>query len=432
MSAAATGRRADERGWLGASAALIAFAAVARIHNAISYPPLLDFDGPGHALNVFALYQGRLPSRQLWSGFHPPVYYALGAALWRLLPEAIPVHAALRLLSALAGFGALAIAWRTLPRFTARADAAVAIALVASAPVFAIATSMLGNETACAFFATAALARLCAIPAEAPRALRHAAPTALLASLAALCKSTGLGVVAVVALSYLWKLRRDPRRARRVLLVASAVPLLLLGPFYGRLVLEGGSTLAAVRGGALRDGLGNEMAAQPPGERHLADYLAFPPAAILAPVKEAPGMLRSVPGLLYASTWADGHGQFLPARSRPVLTAAAVSALLGLVPSAIAALGAFQIVRHRRTYASAAPLLAFALLLLAAFLAQTWAVPVYSAVKASYLLPALLPAALALAVGLAGVPPGARGALRAALLAIGAFATGVTWYGWWL
>jgi hypothetical protein len=208
-------------------------------------------------------------------------------------------------------------------------------------------------------------------------------------------------------------------------------PLALLAPYYGSLVAEGGSPLAAVRGGELRDGLGNEMAAQPPGERHLSDYLAFPPAAVLAPFKEAPGLVRSVPGLLYASTWADGHGQFLPSARRSVQAAAASSALLGLLPTALAVLGALRIGRHPRAYPRVGPLFAFALLLAAAFAAQTWAVPVYSAVKASYLLPALLPAALALAAGLSAARGRARTALRAALLAIGAFATFVTWYGWW-
>jgi hypothetical protein len=74
----------------------VAAAVVARIHNAFAFPALADFDGPGHALNFFALYEGRLPDPASWSGFHPPLAYALGAALWHLLPDAIPVHAALR------------------------------------------------------------------------------------------------------------------------------------------------------------------------------------------------------------------------------------------------------------------------------------------------------------------------------------------------
>ena len=62
---------------------------------------------------------------------------------------------------------------------------------------------------------------------------------------------------------------------------------------------------------------------------------------------------------------------------------------------------------------------------------QTWVVPRYSAVKASYLLPALLPFALALAVGVSSTRGVLRGFVRVFLLLFSAFATVVTWYGWW-
>ena len=61
---------------------------------------------------------------------------------------------------------------------------------------------------------------------------------------------------------------------------------------------------------------------------------------------------------------------------------------------------------------------------------QAWTVPHYSAVKASYLLPAILPAALLLASGMEGLPRG-RLAARAALLVLAAGYTALTWYGWW-
>jgi hypothetical protein len=420
-----------ERAWTFAALAVVGAALVARIHNAFAYPPLLDFDAAPHALNVFAFYEGRLPDPKSWAGFHPPLYFALGALLWRILPDAIPVHVALRLLSAAAGFGALAIVWRTLRRLVSPADAAVATALVAGAPVFAIATSMLGNETTCALFATAALARLCAIPSDPARAVAHAWPTALFASLAALSKSTGLGVVAVVALAYPAALRTRPRTALRVALICAGLPLLLLAPHYGRLVYASGSLRPVIGGGAPSDAAGSEMAAQPPGERHLSDYVLLPSATFFAPFKEAPEMMRSVPGLLHATTWADGHGQFLPATSQRVVTAAALCSLFGLLPSALALAGAIRIVRERRAYPAAAAPMLFAALLFVAFLVQTWVVPHYSAVKASYLLPALLPATLALAVGVGATRGAARGFLRAVLLIFSAFATAVTWYGWW-
>ena len=419
------------RGWQLASAALIAAAVAGRIHNAVAFPPLRDFDGAAHALYVFSLHQGALPDWRTWAGFHPPLYYAVGAALWSVLPESIPVHTGLRLLSAAAGLGAIAIAWRVLARSASGADAAVTAASVACAPVVALATSMLGNETTCALFSTAALAGLVQAPGEPRVEVRRAVRSGLLAALAAFSKSTGLLVVAFVALGHAARVRHAGSAALAKVALAVALPaLLLLAPFYAPRLREDASPLSLVRGGAPSDALGSEMAAQPPGKRHVADYFMLPPAMLAAPFKDAPGMLLSVPGLLWASTWADGHGQFLPARVRSVVRAAALSALLGLVPSALALAGAIRLLR-RRLWPGARWPLAFAFALFAAWLAQVWLVPVYSAVKASYLLPALLAFALALAAGLDGLRGAARAAARAALLAIGAFQVFLFWYGWW-
>ncbi|RIL07580.1 MAG: hypothetical protein DCC71_02295, partial [Proteobacteria bacterium] len=214
-------------------------------------------------------------------------------------------------------------------------------------------------------------------------------------------------------------------------LAAAALPAaLLLAPVYGPRVVESGSLLSIVRGGDPSDAQGSEMAAQPPGVRHVADYFLVPIATFLAPFKDAPGMVRSVPGLLYASTWADGHGQFLPVRVPAVVGAAAVGSLLGLFPTALAIAGLVRIAR-RRAFAGTAPALAFGALLVVALLVQTWVVPVYSAVKASYLLSASIAAAIALAAGLAALAGRGRAAARAALLGVGAYATFLTWYGWW-
>lgn len=418
--------------WQIASLVSVGVALCARLHNAFAYPPLQDFDAAPHAQYVFALYEGHLPDPRTWAGFHPPLYYALGAALWRLLPEAIPVHAALRLLAAAFGFGSVAIVWRALRRVAAPADAAVVAALVACVPVMAIATSMMGNETACAFFATAALARTLAIPAAPRDAIRHALPTVLLAAAAALSKSTGLGVLGVVAVLYAWRLRHARETWPRAALVLAVLPLVLLAPHYGRLLAVTGNPLSVISGGVPSDLVGSEMAAQPPGERHLAHYVSFPLAAIAAPFREAPGMVESVPGMLYASTWADAHGQFLLVTSQAVVAAAAIAALLGLLPTGLAVSGGVRILRSASLRAKCAAPLLYAALLFTAFLVQTWLVPRYSAVKASYLLSALLAPALGIAIALGARGPILRNFLRGSLLAIAAYTTFLTWWGWWL
>lgn len=420
------------RRWQAASLVVVAAAAAARVHNAFAFPPLHDFDGAGHALNVFRLYQGRLPDPATWSGFHPPLFHAAGAALWSLLPAAVPVHAGLRLLSAAAGFAALVVASRALARFVPRADAAVAIALVAGSAVFALPTSMLGNETTCVLFTTLALAALARTPAsEDPRATRHAMGTVGLAALAALAKSTGLVAVGVSWLWLAWRGRRSPARALRPLALSALVAVLLLGAHYGRLLAHGGSLLAPLSGYAHSEAMRAAMSGQPPGFRSLAHYLRVPRSALVAPFHDAPGMVTSVPGLLYASTWADGHGRLLPAKDPRVARVAALLAIGGLLPTAIGCLGARAAWRRRHRLGPTAPWFLFAALLLAGFVVQSWLLPYYSAVKASYLLPALLPFALLLALGTASLPGGARAAARAALLAYALAAGWATRWGWW-
>jgi 4-amino-4-deoxy-L-arabinose transferase-like glycosyltransferase len=298
---------------------------------------------------------------------------------------------------------------------------------------------MLGNETTCALFATAALLRLvgegpgrAAARDGATSDLRHAAITGALAGLAALAKSTGLLVAAVVALVYLLRLRAEPARALRVALVAGGVAALVASPHYLRLAIRsGGEPLAVITGAALSPELAAEMASQPPGERHLGDYLLLPPAMLFAPVHAAPGMERSVPGLLYASLFADGHAQYLPASVRPVLLAEVILALLGLLPTALGGFGFWLVLRDpARRRALGAPLL-FLVLLLASWLRYTWMLPTFAAVKASYLLPALLAPVAALAVGLSWFEGRARAALRGALLGIAALSAAVTTWGWW-
>lgn len=425
------GESAPPGGWLLAAAVVALVSMAARFHNAFAYPPLRDFDGAGHALNAFALHGGELPDPLSWSGFHPPLAYAVGAGLWRLLPESVPVHASLRLASAAAGIGALFLIWRELSRRFPAQDAAAVSALALSAPVVVIATSMIGNEALCTFWVTACLVWLMR-PFEGSRAVRHAAVTGLMAGAATLSKSTGLVVVAAAALFYALRLRRDPRRLAATVATLLATSALLTAPHTLRLMRATGSgPLAVMSGGVGSPDARGAMQVQPPGERHLSDYLRVPPATFLAPFYLEPGMLESVPGLLYASTWADAHAQFLPPGVDPaILRAEVATSLGGLLPTALAAWGLVTILRRRRELDVFLGPFLFGALLAGAFAVQAWTVPHYSAIKASYLLPAALPASVLLAAGL-GELRRARGVARAGLLALAAACTALTWYGWW-
>jgi len=417
-------------GEIGAGALLVA-AVTVRIHNAFALPFLLDFDAAGHLANAADLYGGRLPDPRSWVGFHPPLHHALGAALWQVQPDALPLHVGLRLLSVVAGAGIALLLWLGLRRVFDGPDAAVASASAFCVPAVVGATSMLGNEALCALLATAALVRLLPPRADAFRRTRHAMGTGALAGAATLAKSTGLWVVAVAAGSYAWALRASPRRALVGALAVCGVALFLAAPHYARLAARTGDPMAAVTGAAAAPDLREYMALQPPGERRVADYLRIPAATFTRPVHHAPGLHHSVPGLLYASTWSAAHGALLPLAGPGLDPARRALAALGLLPTALLLVGAVRALRRGALRAALAPQLVFAAGLLAALLAYTWVVPTYSAVKASYLLPAILPGAALLAAGLGALPARARAAARAALLLVAAACTALTAVGWW-
>src|SRR4029450_1234364 len=88
-----------ERSITALSAAVAIFAVATRVHDVTAFPALQDSAAPGPALNVVDLFEGHLPSLRSWSGSQPPLYHALGAALWTVLPEQVPVHLTLRLIS---------------------------------------------------------------------------------------------------------------------------------------------------------------------------------------------------------------------------------------------------------------------------------------------------------------------------------------------
>jgi hypothetical protein len=441
MTAGESPSRELERAWLAAAGVVTLAAVLVRVHNALVFPPLQDRDGPGHVLNVFALREGQLPSPTSWSGIHPPLYHAAGALLWSLAPESLPVHVVLRWLSAAAGFAAVVVIWRVLLRFVSAADAAGVAAFVLGVPVFAITTSMLGNETTGLLFVTLALARLTQAAQMSRAGSRHALGTALVLFLALLSKATSLLAVAAAVVTYLFHCRHRPRQAVGCAVLVGVVPLALVAPYYLRIVhASGGTPLAFAIGVGLSPDKAMMAAKQPPGERALGDYLYVPIATLLLPTYQAAGMTRSVPGLLYASVWADAHDEFLgPTVTRallargpvssPLLHAQAASAVLGLLPTGLAILGAFRLAR-RPDPRLLGPLL-FGVLLFASLLRYSWILPYYSTVKASYLLPAALPACLALAAGLECFRGRVRGGIRAVLLGLSMLATTLTSYACW-
>jgi hypothetical protein len=419
--------------WIALAIAVAIAGVVARIHNIQFFDALMEPDGNGHALHVLAWYDGRLPDPRSWSGFHPPLYYMLGAALWHISPDAVPVHVTLRLLSAFFGAATVWLVWRTLRRSFPPADAALLATFAWCLPFVVMVTSAMGNETLGALLTTMLLVRMMRLPENDAALPRHALGTGALAGVGLLAKSSSLLALAAAGLGYLVRLRADPVRALQVGAIVGVVALAIGAPHYLRIAsVAGGSPLSAFSAASVSPEVAAVMAAQPPGERTLADYVSFPSATLSEPAYDAPGMTSSVPGLLYVSIWADGHGGFLPIGESPdVLRAQVAMVLAGLLPTALLLLGAVRVARQLGSHAQwLCPLILLAAMSIA-FLVYSWRYPTYAAVKARYMLPALLPLTYLAGQGLTAAALPLRHLLRGALLAIAVGSTALTYWGWW-
>ena len=155
------------------------------------------------------------------------------------------------------------------------------------------------------------------------------------------------------------------------------------------------------------------------GVRFARDYFAFPLRLFSDPNPQAPHMLHSVWGTAYASAWADTYRESDVERAleagRQRRRSTSLMVTLGLVPSLLALAGAglaVRDVRRGRRRATYLPLLLLAAASVGAFAAFAWRVPIWSALKASYLLPLSLPYAAFLCRGVEALAARGGGAWR--------------------
>jgi tetratricopeptide (TPR) repeat protein len=177
--------------------------------------------------------------------------------------------------------------------------------------------------------------------------------------------------------------------------VIAAVALALASPYYVRNIAEFGTPFELSRGYPLIQQVERD---QPPGERSVSDYLRLSPRMFSDPNPLAPHLLRSIWSTAYLNVWADIYRESDVERAleseratRPAMTRMAIA---GIVPTAFAGLGALLAVadvRRGRRRAVYVPMLLLAAATVGAFLVFTWRVPIWSAVKASYLLGLSLP-----------------------------------------
>jgi len=401
------GRARPGAGWAAAGLALAAVGVALRVNNALDFPLDKGFDAVAKWEYVALLMtRWTLPAPDaFWSAAHPPLFYALAAAIGRALgsPEKAVVVTAVRLIGSACGLLlvglAVALARRWQPESPRRAFLAALLLLFL--PVHVYTSAMLGEE-----LLVAAWVSLCVVgvawdlaegrPHPGPG---RAALFGLLGGLALLTKPTGALALAAGAGAYLLD------GVRRGDLGGGALRALALGGagaavggwFYLRnwigwgYLYPHGLEIHAI------------MYRVPPGERGLADYLYVPLATWAHPHLLHPDLLRSVWGSTYVTLWFEPHRHFLPQHGAELLRLGRWLLALGVLPTAAFVYGAARAWRRARARAGGpdAPLLLLTALFLLGYALFTWRNPYYVTIKAGYLLSLCVPFAWFASDGLA-------------------------------
>jgi Tfp pilus assembly protein PilF len=315
----------------------------------------------------------------------------------------------------------------------------LAFTAVAFLPVHLVVGSMPGNEMTLGALSAGALVTFIANERRPTSSWALDGLCGALVGAALLAKFSGLLPLLVVAASLGLRplLATDGRRwllrnlGRAALIAAVACTLAL--PYYARNVRAFGTPFELSRGYPL---IAQVEADQPPGVRGVSDYLRISPKMFDDPNPLAPHLLNSIWSTVYLNVWADIYREsdveraLLSERTTPAMTT--WLPLLGLVPTVLAGLGvllALRDVRLGRRRAEYIPMLLLASATVVSFVFFTWRVPIWSAVKASYLLGLSLPYGVFLARAVEGLSqrgPGWWRPFPATAVALVAAAAGVT------
>jgi len=372
--------------------ALLGAGTLLRAWNLLRYPVDMGFDAKGNWDYIARLIADwHLPAPgEGWSTAHPPFFYALGAAIGRLLDGAGKETIARTAVAACSLLGLAAIAAiaayvrERAPRDGRRS--LLAAALLLFLPVHVYMSTMLSEEilvTALVSFALIGLARELGRPAAERSELLRPALLGAVAGLGLLTKlSAAMPIAAGAVALFAEGPRRGWSRALRSTLAFGGAAALLGGWFYLRSLV--------VHGYLYPHGLPihAEMLDMPPGSRTLVDYGRFPLAAFGAAEASDPPLLHSVWGSLWVSLWFDSHRHFLPLRATGLEAAARVLLVLGLIPAAAFVVGLARGARRAFCEGSGPDrlLVGTTALLLAGFVAFSWRNPWFPTIKGSFLL----------------------------------------------
>jgi tetratricopeptide (TPR) repeat protein len=387
-------------GW----AVAVSAAVGVRAWNALGGPLMWGYDAWGHVAYVLFLdlYRAVPWADQGWSYFHPPLHYALGWVLAQFGSGEALVRG-LSLLGSAASLLTAALAAR-LVRMASPARpglALLAFTAVALLPVHLFMSPMPGNEMTLTFLTAAAVVAFVANESRERPRLRGDALCGALIGLALLTKFSGLLPLLVIATALaLRPAFADDRNGelRRSLVrgaLIAGIALALAFPYYARNVRAFGTPFQLSRDYPL---IAQVEGDQPPGERSLSDYFRISPRMFNDANPLAPHLLHSVWATVYLNVWADIFRESDVERAldaeRSKRSSTRWMSLLGIFPTGLAGLGAalaLRDVRNGRRRTVYVPLLLLAGATLASFAVFAWRVPIWSALKASYLLGLSLP-----------------------------------------
>jgi tetratricopeptide (TPR) repeat protein len=402
---------------------MVAVAAAVRVHNALTFPSLRGYDGFGHFTYIWYMSETwRVPlATSGWSFFHPPLYYALMAALWKALAGIDPL-VRLRVGAVLMGLLSLAhaaVSYLIVRRYFPgdRLIHLLAPGLMLFIPVHLYSAPFLGNEGLAAVLCSVSLLALLAVLAR--PSLARSLGLGLALGLSMLAKFSGfalvLGALGAIGLQAL--VRGSPRTGARTLAVTMAVMLAVCGWYYARNVSLYGTPFKLSRDEFMVRHVESE---QPQAARTLLEYVTFDPLIFRRPTWPRgfspsgdlyPGgayrwLRESVWTGVYANAWFDGFGGWVVppvTESEVARRAGQVLLCLGVVPTALTLLGLCaavgQLWRRGWDDTIVALLLVFAAMT-AGFVATTRAIPIPANVKATYFMPVSVAFSFWFALGL--------------------------------
>jgi 4-amino-4-deoxy-L-arabinose transferase-like glycosyltransferase len=404
----------------------------------VHLPVTIGFDAKSHLFYVdwLATHRSVPLATDGWSTFHPPLFYALGAAVGGAGAESSEASAlALKAVVFAAGLLCLVatalLAHRLLPEDPA--GRALAILFAAVLPVSLYSSAYVTNESLHTLLVSLALlASVDVLLAQRPQLGRLFLLGALF-GLAALTKFTGLVLIPVVFLFVAIKLWRadghPPLRVALRLLVALAPLLAIAGWFYLRNWQAFGDPLMANWG--RMPGAGHSWWQQP--GFHTSAYFARFGEALVHPYMAG---FTSFWDSTYSTLWGDGFigGRVYPPDRHGLWSYdfMSIGYWLALPASALVLFGAWRGARLALRDRDAGRRAAFGLLAAAAWvlgLAYLYLVlrmAFFAQAKATYLLPLLTPLALWFALGFRALDlrlaplPLARAALHGWLAAFAA------------